>query len=244
MQGGIALAFHICIDINTLKVASWTYYTMAWGIIYTHPKETCYKLTYSPSYYAFKHFSHFIKPGYTFVNVPDKLQFNLVVAKSPDSRRTVLVYVNSQYKPVKVKLKITLSGTFKAYLSYMDRNLKNYMFVDTSKEPIPGSMFSFKYASGNLDIVIDPCSMCTILCDSGSPIVMYKPVNKIVNYSLKNSGPVERVITDGYIYNCIDEGNNITEVIYSKEKDPVKAEKGCSNKYCIKCNAVQVHKFN
>ena len=104
IDSGLYMANIIIQDLNLMNAVSWQSWTAVNGDGLMEIKDG--KLVIYSRYYAYKHFSNFIRQGMVRVDVMDSLEDNSKVASTAftDGEKTVTVLVNNSENPQNIRL--------------------------------------------------------------------------------------------------------------------------------------------
>lgn len=121
IDSGLYMANIIVQDLNLMNAVSWQSWTAVNGDGLMELKNG--ELVIYNRYYAYKHFSNFIKPGMKRIDILDSFEGNskMVSTAFKGNGETVIVLINNEETSLDIKL-FGLHGSMKTYLTDADHN--------------------------------------------------------------------------------------------------------------------------
>jgi len=180
LQGGLILAKRIIVDLMELKPSSWTLWQVAslhqdltqegWAQIVTTYPPAAAAFSIRPQYYAYMHFTAFIRPGSKVLGgcrLCTFSQTDLVMALLPDGKTGVIVAVRmANDLPGASKLFITRPFTFQVAGYSINKVLAAYVTDATQNcTAQPAASLPSVKRGGGFKVSLGPDSITTFLVD-------------------------------------------------------------------------------
>lgn len=141
MSGALELAENITLHLNEMGAVGWVYWQAVENELLNHNHglihaefegEENYYLT--KQYYAFAHYSKFIRPGYTLLS--NNREKEVLLAKSPDDTRFVMVAYNSSADAVVLHPRCLAQRTFSPVEIYQTTKTENLISISSTGQDI------------------------------------------------------------------------------------------------------------